>query len=114
MGHPNTGKPLAVRFNEKFRVSLHTGCWLWTASLDTHGYGHIRANGKVVSAPRVSWLLHNGPIQDGAFVLHTCHNRSCVKPGHLMLGDHNENMRHTIGRRWNTGNRFHTSKNWRD
>lgn len=43
-------------------------------------------------AHHVSWELNNGPIPDGAQVLHTCDVAQCVNPEHLYLGDHAKNM----------------------
>ena len=52
--------------------------------------GHERAH-------RVSWAIHNGPIpkgkgHHGAVIMHTCDNRLCVNPAHLMLGSQADNV----------------------
>jgi hypothetical protein len=49
--------------------------------------------GRESLAPRVAWVLTNGEIPAGAWVLHSCDNPACVKPEHLFLGDHRDNMR---------------------
>lgn len=43
---------------------------------------------------RISWTILRGPIPDGVYALHktTCHNRKCVNPEHLYLGDQFDNM----------------------
>lgn len=81
-------RPRWDRFWEK--VCKSGDCWTWTASvLKADGYGQF---GKGERAHRVSWELMHGPIPDGMHVLHTCDNRLCVRPGHLYLGTHQQNM----------------------
>lgn len=70
-------------------------CWQWTASTTDCGRGKIGIGGqggKTETAPRVSWELANGPIPDGLHVLHRCDYPACVRPDHLELGTHQENM----------------------
>src|SRR5688500_6610017 len=60
------------RFWEK--VSTDGPCWLWQgATMGSLGYGQFRYAGPRSSyAHRVSWELANGPIPEGALVLHRC------------------------------------------
>lgn len=78
---------------ERFWSKVEKGgeCWTWTAStLKADGYGQF---GKGERAHRVAWELAYGAIPTGLHVLHHCDNRICVRPGHLYLGTHQDNMR---------------------
>src|SRR5262245_26824169 len=94
--------PLAVRFWEKVsregtapahRPELGS-CWNWTASVSGTGYGELYdvQTRRPHHAHRISWVLHQGEVPRGLFVLHRCDNRLCVRPSHLMLGTNDDNV----------------------
>lgn len=73
-----------------------TGCWPWTMSTTSSGYGQYQ-NKKVgrQSTHVYAYTLEKGPVPDGYEVDHTCHNgtgcpggpkcphRRCCNPAHL-------------------------------
>lgn len=64
-------------------VETETGCWEWVRSRDTAGYGHLRVEGRLRKAHRVSYELLVGPIPEGLQLDHLCRNRACCNPDHL-------------------------------
>ena len=88
--------PLETKFWKY--VNKTDGCWLWTGKARREGYGAVGWP-KTISAHRLSWGLHNGPIPAGLWVLHKCDVRLCVRPDHLFLGTNLDNMRDRIKKR---------------
>lgn len=62
-------------------------------SINSSGYPMIYANGKVMTVARYVYEQLKGPIPQGCEVRHTCDNKSCVNPTHLIIGTHQDNMR---------------------
>lgn len=69
-----------------------SGCWLWNGVLDKKGYGRIFVNRKRYFAHRLSWIVHNGEIPQGMYILHKCDNPTCVNPDHLFIGTQKDNV----------------------
>lgn len=77
-------------------VNKTESCWLWVGSTQKRtkerSYGTFSYRYKQYRAHRFSWIIHNGPILDGLWVLHTCDNGVCVNPDHLWLGTSQDNI----------------------
>lgn len=95
-------KPL-VNLNERDEVSAwgmlkyfkldDNGCWIWQRSFVNTGYGQIVIHGKNWRVHRIMYLFFNGDIPKGHVIRHTCHNRQCGNPDHLITGTHKQNWK---------------------
>lgn len=92
----------------RFWAKVHqdeSGCWLWTGSCMTNGYGQYYGDGQRL-AHRAAYANLRGPIPAGKQVDHLCHgwdldschegvrclHRRCVNPAHLALKTQRENI----------------------
>jgi hypothetical protein len=98
--------PFTVRLWRQIAKGGPDECWPWTAKSRISGYGTISTGGRrspKVLAHRAVWEEANGPIPDGPgyhgmVVMHTCDNRLCCNPAHLVLGTQTENVRDMDGK----------------
>ena len=72
-------------------------CISWTGDKDRSGYGRVSVNGKSMATHRVAWERERGPIPDGLFMDHACHNRACMNVEHLRLANRYENSQNRSG-----------------
>lgn len=86
---------LASRDFYSYIIKRHErGCWIWAGTMHPSGYGTW---GKQL-AHRKSWELANGPIPEGAWILHHCDHKPCVNPLHLYAGSRAENVQDALDR----------------
>lgn len=76
-------------------------CREWQGQLGGRGYGVVpiwaRIDGERY-AHRAAFIAAHGPIPPGHLVRHTCDNRPCIEPTHLVSGTHADNMRDRMER----------------
>lgn len=68
------------------------GCWRWTGSTISGGYGRIRVDGVQRSAHVVAYELVVGLVPPGLILDHLCRNRACCNPAHLEPVTFRENV----------------------
>lgn len=82
-------------------VERSDGCWLWRGCRESSGYGQLY-DGRVGRARRahvIMWELANScPVPNGLVVRHSCDNPPCVRPEHLSLGTHADNVQDAVDR----------------
>lgn len=92
--------PWAVHsLEERFWLNIQKipdGCWVWTGSKTTAGYGTMGIGGKTSYMHRYSYEMHNGVVSPGLEIRHQCHNPACVNPKHLLLGTSLDNARDMV------------------
>lgn len=97
------GVPPPVRFWDHVDTDPH-GCWMWKGDKINSGYGRytVVANGKSSKtlAHRYAWTLMRGEIPARMELDHLCKVLLCVRPSHLDLVSHKENLRRAIGHTW--------------
>lgn len=88
----NYRRPMKDRFDDGYTPEPNTGCWLWTGSLTTSGYGQFSWKRRMMQAHRLSLELRGVAIPEGMVVDHVCRVRSCVNPDHLRVVTQRQNV----------------------
>ena len=96
------------RFDSKWREDAATGCHVWIAGKDGHGYGAFSYLYRTVGAHRFAWERVNGPIPRGMYVDHMCRNPACVNPAHLRIVTPRQNtMENSVAPAFLNANKTH-------
>lgn len=68
--------------------------WPFIGPRDRDGYGRVQIDGRKYSVPRLILAEKLGrELVDGEVSRHTCHQRDCSNPAHIIVGTQGDNMR---------------------
>ena len=90
-----------------------SACTEWTGAKYVNGYPEAHVDGKKVRVHRYLWEWVNGrklKPWPQEVVMHTCDNRLCVNPEHLVAGSQQENLRDM----WAKGRGYSPAVQYRD
>ena len=91
----------------KYVIDLNTGCWnvvSHAVNMGGKGYPFCSINNVYWAIHRLSFTLNKGTIPEGMLVRHTCDNKLCCNPEHLILGSYADNSQDAL-----TRNRVHST-----
>lgn len=82
------------------RIVTESGCWEWTGSRDSNGYGVVRLLGRKGLVHRLSAHFSHGlDLNDtDTIVRHHCDNPPCFNPDHIAPGTYRDNWMDAIER----------------
>lgn len=84
---------LSWMMSDRVSKDDENGCKIWQGLHNRGGYGAARYRGVKWLAHRLAFHLSNPKADlDGMHIRHLCHNRSCINPRHLAIGDRLDNM----------------------
>ena len=66
-------------------------CLNWSGCITHNGYGQLTFKQQRKRAHRASYEEFVGPIANNKLIMHTCDNRKCINPDHLVMGTAEQN-----------------------
>lgn len=88
-------------FWKRVDIKLQEECWNWKGKcIDKDGYARITItiNNKEISfrANRLAYFWLKPDDNENLIVRHTCNNKSCCNPHHMVLGSYSENRKDVV------------------
>jgi hypothetical protein len=84
-------RDIGPRLVKRRQINPESGCWIWTGSRTSNGYGQIYKNGRNIVVHRAAFEHWVGPVGEDT-VHHKCAERLCFNPEHLQLATMRENI----------------------
>jgi hypothetical protein len=81
-----------------WQVAPNSGCWNFAGRKDPDGYGAITNGRGPYRAHRAAYEAWVGSIPAGHVIRHTCDNRQCINPSHLLTGLPADNTQDAVER----------------
>ena len=85
----------------KKNIIIINDCWIWQKSCSSSGYGQLTENKIYWNAHVYAYVCVNGLLPINTILRHTCHNKKCCNPNHLIPGTKKDN--------WNDSKQTHLS-----
>jgi len=98
-----TADPMNFKTRQEIQWEVDSnGCWNITSHKPLRsGYVQLNRGEDRGLAHRVHYVKYKGEIPKGLIVRHTCDNRLCINPDHLIVGTYKDNMQDAIDRNRN-------------
>lgn len=98
-----TNSALKDHIASRITIDTKTKCWVWNKATDRNGYARTNYKndaGKwtvLLNLHRHVFVAYNGAFDPATPVIrHTCNNRRCINPDHLIQGTQKDNVADAI------------------